>query len=90
MPFSAPRRNAFLFKPKRVVGEAPTTAREARALPRIVRAAATKDNEHEQATGALARDEWAESIPGFAPFAFALPELGFQVSEVIGVAFYFV
>ena len=38
----------------------------------------------------LARDEWAEGVPSFAPFAFALPELCFQVSEVIGEAFYFV
>jgi len=30
---SAPRRNASLVQLKRVVGEAPTTAREARALP---------------------------------------------------------
>jgi len=34
LPISAPRRNAVLVQTKKVVGEAPTTAREARALPR--------------------------------------------------------
>jgi hypothetical protein len=33
VPISAPRRNASLVKSEDVVGEAPTAAREARALP---------------------------------------------------------
>jgi len=34
---SAPRRNYSLVRSKKVVGEAPTTAREAHALPRLAR-----------------------------------------------------
>src|SRR5207253_11459579 len=34
VPISAPRRNASLVQPKKVVGEAPTTHARARALPR--------------------------------------------------------
>jgi len=35
VPISAPRRNDSLVRSKKVVGEAPTTAREARALPSL-------------------------------------------------------
>ena len=39
---------------------------------------------------ALARDEWAEGVPGFAPFAFTLPKARFEVSKVTGVTLYVV
>ena len=48
------------------------------------------EHEHEQATGALAGNEWAEGVPRSAPFGFALPKFRFEVSEVIRVALHLV
>ena len=38
----------------------------------------------------LPRNEWAEGVPGFGPFAFALPKLSFEVSQVTGITFHLV
>jgi hypothetical protein len=72
------------------------SARVSRALPGIVRAGATKDNEreheyeheHEHEDEASAGDEWAEGVPSFTPFGFALPKFRFEISKIIGEAFH--
>jgi hypothetical protein len=55
---------------------------------RLAACAPQRQNEHDDE--ASAGDEWAESIPGFAPFGFALPKFRFEVSQVIGVALHLV
>ena len=68
--------------PKRVRQQAAGASRLAACAPQR-----QSEHEHEQATGPLAGDERAESVPGSAPFAFALPKFRFEGAEVIGVAF---
>jgi len=69
--------------PKRVRQQAAGASRLAACAPQR-----QSEHEHEQATGPLAGDERAESIPGFAPFGLALPKLRFEVSKIIGETFY--
>ena len=67
--------------PKRVRQQAAGASRLAACAPQ-------RQNEHEYE--ASAGDEWAEGVPGFAPFGFALPKFRFEVSDVIGVALHLV
>ena len=53
---------------------------------RLAACAPRKQNDREYE--ASAGDEGAESVPGFAPFGFALPKFRFEVSKIIGETFY--
>jgi len=52
--------------------------RQAADASRLAACASQKQIKHEDE--ASAGDEWAESIPRFAPFGFALPKFRFEVS----------
>ena len=82
MGFRGARATCLCFSaalPKRVRRQAAGASRLAACAPR-------RQNEHDHE--ASAGDEWAESVPGFAPFGFALPKFRFEVSKIIGETFY--